>query len=74
MELRGWSQLLSSEAAAFNDGVSEWWFRLYEMLVIGTLSSVATDEATSTGAAKEHATCCVPLIDDYMMASPLGQF
>jgi midasin len=26
LELRGWSQLLDSEAEAFNDGISEWWF------------------------------------------------
>ena len=74
LELRGWSQLLDSEAAAFNDGASEWWFRLYEMLVIGTLSSAATDETNGSGAAEEHTAHCVPLIDDYMMASPLGQF
>lgn len=74
LELRSWSQLLDSEAVAINDGVSEWWFRLYEILVIGTFSSAATGEAGSAGAVEEHAARCVPLIDDYMMTSPLGQF
>jgi midasin len=74
LELQGWSQLLDSEAAAFNDEVSEWWFRLYEIFVIGTLSSAATDEANNTRDVEEHAVHCVPLIDDFMMTSPLGQF
>ena len=74
LELQGWSKLLDSEAAAFNDGASEWWFRLYEMLVIRTLSSAATDEANGSGAAEGHTAHCVPPIDDYMIALPLGQF
>lgn len=73
LELQGWSQLLDSEAAAFNDEVSEWWFRLYEILVIGILSS-ATDEASDARPGEEHAAHCVPLIDDFMLTSPLGQF
>ncbi|KAF8309082.1 P-loop containing nucleoside triphosphate hydrolase protein [Clavulina sp. PMI_390] len=74
LELRCWHQLLDSERKIFNDGVSEWCFRLYELLIVGTVSLSSPSSPRDTSEITQHVQECVPLLDEYILSSPLGQF
>lgn len=68
LELNCWNSLLESEAQAFAEGASEWWFRLYNATIRGLFDAMNTDgEDTYLGQ-------LIPLIDDFVSSSPLGQF
>ncbi|CAE6427190.1 unnamed protein product [Rhizoctonia solani] len=69
LELKCWSTILDRELASSIDSVSSWWPRLYESIV----SVVATLEGDSTRAS-DHLQQLVPLLDSYLVQSPLGQF
>lgn len=69
LELAGWANLLESQAQAFNDGASNWWFTLYESTIRGTLAASGDQVLLD-----EHLLQLTPLIDQYMLSSPLGQY
>lgn len=73
LELACWKSLLETERTNFVSGVADWWFRLYETLVRGSYAaaeqSVPDDSVFST-----YMDSVVPLIDQFMYTSPLGQF
>jgi midasin len=74
LELRCWAQLLAVQEQIFIDGTSEWWFRLYELLVQGTIAASEAVRNGATQALDEHVSRLTPLLDEYMTSSPLGQF
>lgn len=67
LELSCWNGLLQSEARTFMEGASEWWFKLYEANIRGLM------DALSIGQEDEYLANLVPLIDDFLSSSPLGQ-
>ncbi|CAE6514392.1 unnamed protein product [Rhizoctonia solani] len=69
LELKCWSTILDRELASSIESVSSWWPRLYESIV----SVVATFEGDSTKTS-DHLQQLVPLLDSYLVQSPLGQF
>ncbi|CAE6410316.1 unnamed protein product [Rhizoctonia solani] len=69
LELKCWSTILDRELTSSIESVSSWWPRLYESIV----SVVATLEGDSTKTSS-HLEQLVPLLDSYLMQSPLGQF
>ncbi|EKM51609.1 uncharacterized protein PHACADRAFT_261854 [Phanerochaete carnosa HHB-10118-sp] len=76
LELSSWQGLLDSQARAFEAGISDWWFRLYDTSIRGVLK-LAEDGADDTGrsdAITEFLDKLVPLLDEFMVSSPLGQF
>ena len=74
LELRCWAQLLVVQEQNFIDGISEWWFRLYELLIRGTIAASETVRNGDIQALDEHVSRLTPLVDEYMTSSPLGQF
>lgn len=68
LELGGWSGLLESEAHTFAEGASEWWFRLYNATIRGLF------DAMRFGEEDQYLSKTIPLIDDFVSSSPLGQF
>ena len=77
LELSSWQGLLDNQALAFESGASEWWFRLYEATIRGTLKTMDNyledDDSINTVLA-EFLDSLIPLLDDFMSSSPLGQF
>jgi midasin len=71
LELSSWRGLLRTQAIAFEEGVSEWWFRLYNAIVRGLLDIVGRDHSESLD---KYLDQLVPLLDDFLKLSPLGQF
>ncbi|KAG1851990.1 hypothetical protein C8R48DRAFT_836267 [Suillus tomentosus] len=74
LELSCWKVLLQSQADSFTKGVSEFWFRLYDLTVRGTLSAAQEDEGAATGALQQYLRQLPSLLDDFMRSSALGQF
>lgn len=72
LELSCWQKLLESQASSFADKASEWWFRLYDALVRGPLDAVVRGESES--AVREYFASLIPLLNDFVKSSPLGQF
>lgn len=68
LELSCWNGLLESEAKTFADGASEWWFRLYNAISRGLLDAMNSDEEDA------YLGKLIPLIDEFISSSPLGQF
>jgi midasin len=71
LELSSWRGLLQDQAIAFAEGLSEWWFRLYNTIVRGLLDLVENDHSDSLD---DYLDQLVPLLDDFLNLSPLGQF
>ena len=71
LELSSWRGLLRTQAIAFEEGVSEWWFRLHNAIVRGLLEIV--DRSHSEDLDK-YLDQLVPLLDGFLKLSPLGQF
>jgi midasin len=67
LELGGRNGMLESEARAFAEGASEWWFRLYNALIRGL------SDAMRSGEDGKYLSTIIPLIDDFVSTSPLGQ-
>lgn len=74
LELTSWQGLLRTQALEFADGSSEWWFRLYEATVRGVEVAAQEEENGDTGAVARYLEGLVPLLDEFMTSSPLGQF
>ena len=73
LELACWKSLLESERTNFVSGVADWWFQLYETLIRG--SYAASEQSLSGGSTfSQYMDSVVPLIDQFMRTSPLGQF
>jgi midasin len=71
LELSSWRGLLRTQAMDFEEGVSEWWFRLYNAIVRGLLDIVDRGHLENLD---EYLDQLVPLLDDFLRLSPLGQF
>ncbi|KAI5834423.1 P-loop containing nucleoside triphosphate hydrolase protein, partial [Schizophyllum commune Tattone D] len=69
LELSCWQTLLDSQALSFARAISEWWFRLYDACVRGAL-----DAATSEDALTEFLVKLLPLLDDFVRTSAVGQY
>lgn len=67
LELSCWNGLLESEARTFAEGGSEWWFRLHNAIIRGLSDTMKSGEE-DTYLAK-----LIPLIDEFVSSSPLGQ-
>ncbi|PPQ81251.1 hypothetical protein CVT26_015129 [Gymnopilus dilepis] len=74
LELSCWQGLLDSQTRAFSDDVSEWWFRLYDAVVRGTLSASTEQLEKKDGTLDSYVDSLIPLLDSFMTSSPLGQF
>lgn len=67
LELSGWNGMLESESRTFAEGASEWWFRLYDALIRGL------SDAMRSGGDEKYLNTIIPLIDEFVSSSPLGQ-
>jgi len=73
LELACWKSLLETERLNFVSGVADWWFQLYETLVRGSYAA-AEQSLSDDSAFSQYLDSVVPLIDQFMHSSPLGQF
>ena len=73
LELSSWKGLLDSEQTLFRSGVSSWWFRLYDLLIRGALAAAEDGEEDGKGLTS-YLRSLVPLLDEFLTNSPLGQF
>ncbi|KAH8085408.1 midasin [Cristinia sonorae] len=73
MELSAWQDLLEIQARRFTDGLSEWWFRLYEVCIHGLTKAVHEADGDD-GHISEYLDTLIPLLEDYITSGPLGQF
>ena len=73
LELACWKSLLETERLNFVSGVADWWFQLYETLVRGSYAA-AEQSLSEDSAFSQYLDSVVPLIDQFMHTSPLGQF
>ena len=73
LELACWKSLLDTERTNFVSGVADWWFQLYEMLVRGSCAA-AEQSLSDNPAFSQYLDSVVPLIDQFIRTSPLGQF
>ncbi|KAG2155783.1 uncharacterized protein EDB93DRAFT_1101572 [Suillus bovinus] len=71
LELSCWKVLLQSQSDSFVKGVSEFWFRLYDLTVRGALSAAHEDEGE---ALQQYLRQLPSLLDDFVHSSALGQF
>jgi midasin len=73
LELACWKSLLETERLNFVSGVADWWFRLYETLIRGSYAA-AEQSLSDDPAFQQYLDSVMPLIDQFMRTSPLGQF
>ncbi|KAF9651347.1 P-loop containing nucleoside triphosphate hydrolase protein [Thelephora ganbajun] len=73
LELACWKSLLETERLNFVSGVADWWLQLYETLVRGSYAA-AEQSLSDNSAFSQYMDSVVPLIDQLMHTSPLGQF
>lgn len=69
LELSCWQTLLDSQALTFARSVSEWWFRLYDACVRGALDAADSEESLT-----EFLVKLLPLLDEFIKTSTLGQY
>ncbi|KAK2459691.1 hypothetical protein APHAL10511_008336 [Amanita phalloides] len=74
LELSCWHILLNSQAKTFASESSVWWFRLYETCINGALNACEQESNLQSGKLSEFLLDLIPLLDDYITSSPLGQF
>ncbi|KAF7364926.1 Midasin [Mycena venus] len=74
LELACWQVLLQSQAKVFADGTAEWWFHLYDAVVRGSLDAAEREESDPAQTVSDHLATLLPLLDDFIRSSPLGQF
>lgn len=72
LELSCWQTLLDSEAKKSTEGVSKWWFQLYDVILRGALSTL--DQSTESTAFTQYLHNLLPLLEDFIVKSPLGEF
>ena len=69
LELSCWSKLLESHYASFCAGTADWWIRLYELTIRGTLAA-----AVGGSSLDAYFSEMIPLLEQFISSSPLGQF
>ena len=74
MELSCWQTLLDSQATLFTEEISQWWFRLYDALIRGSLSSAEQECSDDRQSLSNYIETLIPLLDNFVTSSPLGQF
>ncbi|RDB14764.1 Midasin [Hypsizygus marmoreus] len=74
LELACWQVLLESQSTTFEQGVSEWWFRLYDATLRGPLDARDREENGSLEGLEQYLDSLIPLLDDFIRTSPLGEF
>ena len=74
MELSCWQTLLDSQATLFAEEISEWWFRLYDALIRGSLSAAEQECSGDRQSLGHYIETLMPLLDSFFTSSPLGQF
>ena len=74
MELSCWQTLLDSQATLFAEEICEWWFRLYDALVRGSLSAAEQECSGDRQSLSHYIETLIPLLDSFVTSSPLGQF
>ncbi|KAJ7608562.1 hypothetical protein FB45DRAFT_384103 [Roridomyces roridus] len=74
LELACWQVLLQSQAKTFSDGVAEWWFHVYDATIRGPLDAAEREKEDPTQNVSDYLTNLIPLLDDFVRTSPLGQF
>lgn len=75
LELFCWQGLLESQAQSFESGGgTDWWFRLYNASIRGALDASYREQRDEGGTLTAYIDTLVPLLDDFIRASPLGQF
>ncbi|KAJ7086033.1 midasin nuclear AAA ATPase [Mycena belliarum] len=79
LELACWQVLLQSQAKTFADGISEWWFHIYDATIRGPLDAAHPEsqdptQSKSSSSLSDYLATLVPLLDDFIRGSPLGQF
>ena len=73
LELSGWTHLLNQEARSYESDTAEWWFRLYQLLILGTVGDEDEPQATD-GVKRDHMAQALPLLLDYLASSTMGRF
>lgn len=73
LELAGWTHLLDQEAASYELDTAEWWFRLFQLLIVGAVGSDSESAIAGPGD-QDHVSKALPLIMDYLSSSTLGRF
>ena len=68
LELVCWNSLLESEARTFAQGASEWWFTLHNAFCRGLMDALTSNEEET------YLRKLIPLINEFISSSPLGQF
>ncbi|KAK7028133.1 AAA ATPase midasin [Paramarasmius palmivorus] len=75
LELSSWRALLETQARDFEEGGTwSWWFRLYDALIRGPLNASLEDSSGSASRLTQYVDELVPLLDNFIRSSPLGQF
>lgn len=63
-----------SQAKTFADGIAEWWFHIYDATIRGPIDAVDREQQDPTQTLSDYLATLIPLLDDFIRASPLGQF
>ena len=74
LELSCWQGLLEAQATRFADGVCDSWFQLYALIVRGPLAAADEEITGRPGALTDYFNQFVPLLDEFVRSSPLGQY
>ncbi|KAF8895596.1 hypothetical protein BD779DRAFT_1609097 [Infundibulicybe gibba] len=74
LELTCWQGLLAAQLRTFEEGVSDWWFRLYDATVRGVLDASQREDTGDPQSLTKYLDSLLPLLDDFLRSSPLGQF
>ena len=74
LELSSWRVLLESQEKAYTSECSAWWFRLYEVCISGALDACERENTEQSGSLSKFLADLIPLLDDYITSSSLGQF
>ncbi|KAJ6585296.1 midasin nuclear AAA ATPase [Mycena capillaripes] len=74
LELACWQGLLQSQAKAFSDGTAEWWFHIYDATIRGPMDTAEREQHDPAQAVSDYLATLIPLLDDFVRSSPLGQF
>lgn len=75
LELSAWNRLLDQEVVLYDAENSVWWFRLYELLIVGTESVIESSSETEvTDKLKQHVDSALPLVMELISATSCGHF
>lgn len=73
LELASWRVLLDDQSHHFANDISQWWFRLYELIIQGSMDA-AERSAPDDDTLSVYLDNLVPLLHEFVQSSPLGQF